>query len=448
MPRVLVLAALTSVIGCGSHNGPRPTLSPAEQPPAETYTTETRPPDGYGESELAERGMVFDPALDCVAEAIARRAPAAPDPIEYANALPLRCGSPLYVIHAELVASENAMVDSLAQLDATHAAMAAVGTAIVGSHRAIVVAYRLVELEPITRAGAAKIRGKLRVPADKGKLLISTAKGLTVQPFDIKDGKFEVATGAPHDATLELTYTSGQVSEPFARVELGGGSPLFRRDGSLLTRINEARRVVGATPLTKRDALGTCDSVAPQVDGIDVTDRARCFDMPLIDVDQLADEIAYRPLFQDVLLTRAASLIEIAASPQPPPAVKVRVLMRFETLAPDAARARVLELLRERWPQLAERKADGLADVAATWAKDPDVFGSSATYKPALDQVAAKWTTTKTYYDGLAAARDLETGVGLLKPEQTPVAADAAVVQVRGKDGAMLNAIAVVLELP
>lgn len=340
------------------------------------------------------------------------------------------------------------MVDSLAQLDAKHAAMAAVGTAIVGSHRAVVVAYRLVELEPVARGGAATIRGTLKVPADKGKLLISTAKGLTVRPFDIKDGHFEVATGAPRDATLELTYTSGQVSEPFARLELGAGSSLFRRDGSLLTRINEARRMIGAAPLTKRDALGTCDGVPPQVDGIDVTDRARCFDMPLTDIDQLASEIAYRPLFQDVLLTRAASLIEIAPSTQPPPSIKVRVLMRFETLTPEAARTRVLELLRERWPQLVERRADGIAEVAATWAKDADVFGSSTTYKPALDQVAAKWTTTKTYYDGLAAARDLETGVGLLKPDQTPIAADAAVVQVRGKDGAMLNAIAVVLELP
>lgn len=435
-----------ALVACGSH-APRIT-QPSESTSAETYTTTTRLPDGFAEQQLAARGVVFDPALDCVAEAIAKRAPAAPDPAEYRNALPLRCGSPLYVIDAVVVASEGGLVDALANLDAQHAAMAVVGTADVAGHHAIVVAYRLVELDPVQRAGAAKLSGRLRVPADRGRLLISTAQGLAVKPFEIHDGKFEVVTGAPRDATLELTFLAGLVSEPFARLEVGAGSSLFRRDGSLLTRINEARRVIGATPLTKRDALGTCDGVPPQIDGIDVTDRARCFDMPLIDLDDLAKEIEYRPLLQDVLLTKNASLIEIAASPRPQRSVKVRVLMRFETLSPEAARGRVLELLHERWPQAVERRLDGLADVVDRWSKDPDVFGSSATYKPALDQIAAKWTRTPTYYDGLAAARDLETAVGMLKPDTTPVAVDAAVVQVRGKDGAMLNAIGVVFELP
>ena len=89
-----------------------------------------------------------------------------------------------------------------------------------------------------------------------------------------------------------------------------------------------------------------------------------------------------------------------------------------------------------------------LGSVVETWSHDPDVFGSSAKYKPALDQVAAKWTKTKTYYDALTSSRDLDTALALVQPDVTPTAIDAAVVQVRGKDGAMLHAIAVVLELP
>jgi hypothetical protein len=314
--------------------------------------------------------------------------------------------------------------------------------------RMVVIARRLVELDPVARAGGARLAGRLLVPADQGRLLISTTSGLTVKTFDIRDGKFSVETGAPRDATLELVYLNGRTSEPFARVELGAGSPLFHRDGSLMTRIGEARRAVGASLLQRRDGLGACDSIPPQLDGIDITDRARCFEVPLLDADALADEIAYRPLLQDVLLTPAASLIEIAAKPAPTPRIGVRVLMRFETLAPEAARARVLELLRRRWPDLVERPLPKLAGIVETWSHDPDVFGSSAKYKPALDELAGAWTTTRRYYDALTTARDLDAALAVLEPDATPTAVDVAVVQVRGKAGAMLHVIAVVLEMP
>jgi hypothetical protein len=378
------------------------------------------------------------------------RAPAAPDPARYRNALPVRCGSPLYVVRAQLVADDAALVAAADafEREVPSSATLVLGVAAAGRRRAVVFARRLVDLDRVARAGAAKLSGHLLAKAKTGRMLISTARGLTSKPFEISDGRFELETGGPRDATIELVYTVGQVGKPFARVELGGGSPLFRRDGSVMTRINEARRVVGARPLVRRDQVGGCDFVPPQIDGIDVTDRARCFHVPVLELDDLADEIAYRPLVQDVLLTRAASLVEIAAAAHPEPAIDMRVLMQFEAMAPEAARQRVLELLRARWPQLVERKADGLPAVVEAWSRDPDVFASSAKYKPALDQVAATWTKTKTYYDALTTARDLETALALVKPDVTPTAADAAVVQVRGKGGAMLHAIAVVLELP
>ena len=438
-----------AVVACGPR-APRPTPQPPEPPPAERYTTGSRAATSEVERTLAARTILLDPALDCVARAVAMKAPAAPNPAQYRNALPVRCGSPFYVVRARLVADDAAL---LAAVDAFErevpsTAQLVLGIAMVGSQRAVVMARRLVELEPVSRSSAPVIAGHLLRGPTAGRMLISTAAGLVTKPFEIHEGRFSVETGAPRDATIELAFLAGQTSEPFARIEIGAGSSLFRRDGSLMTRIGEARTAIGAAPLQRRDAVGTCDRIPPQIDGIDVTDRARCFDLPLLDLDDVADEIAYRPLLQDVLLTPAASLIEIGASHQGTPAIQVRVLMRFETLTPEAARARVLDKLHQRWPQLAERRADGLATIIDTWTHDPDVFGSTAKYKPALDRIAGKWTTTQTYYDALTTARDLDAALALVQPEDTPTAVDAAVAQVRGKDGAMLHAIAIVLELP
>lgn len=449
--RVALLACVLAACGPRAPATPQPS-APKEPPPAERYTTETRAPSTPGEQQLAERGVLFDPALDCVARAIALRAPQLPNPADYRNRLPLRCGSPLYPVRAELVADDAALLAATERYERDQASTAplVLGTAKASAGSVVVFARRIAELEPISRAGAATIAGRTHVPVDiKGKALISTARAFTVVPFEIAGGGFTVETGGPRDATIELVYVDGLANQPFARLELGGGSPLFRRDGSLINRINEARRVVGASPLSRREPVGTCDEkVPPQIDGIDVSDHARCLEAPLDDVDDLADEIAYRPLMQDVLLTPAASMIEIGASPPPAHMINVRVLKRFEAMTPDAARTRVLELLHARWPDLVERKAKGIEAVVDTWSHDPDVYNATKKYKPALDKIASAWTTTKLYYDGLTTGRDLESALALIKPEAEPIAADAAVLQVRGKDGAMLHAIAIVLELP
>jgi hypothetical protein len=117
-------------------------------------------------------------------------------------------------------------------------------------------------------------------------------------------------------------------------------------------------------------------------------------------------------------------------------------------MPPDAARARVIELLRQRWPDLAERKLAGIRPIVEAWSRDADPFATTAKYKPALDELAANWSTRPHYYAALTTARDLDSALALVQPDDTPSGVDAAVVQVRGKDGAMLHLIAVVLELP
>ena len=144
----------------------------------------------------------------------------------------------------------------------------------------------------------------------------------------------------------------------------------------------------------------------------------------------------------------AASMIEISASPKPKQAIQVRLLTRFEVMPSDAARARVIELLRQRWPDLPERKLTGIQAIVDTWSRDPDPFATTAKYKPPLDDRAAKWSTRPHYYAALTTARDLDSALALVQPDDAPSAVDAAVVQVRGKDGAMLHLIAVALELP
>jgi hypothetical protein len=438
------------LVACGSRATKPTTPAGHESPPAEQFATMSRPVHPGAEQTLAARGVRFDPALDCVARAIAARAPAEPSAAQYRHALPLRCGSPFYVVRAVLVADDAALLAAIDTFEREVPSPAAlvVGVAEVRGRRAVAIARRLVELEPVPRVGASRIAGKLLIAAKAGELLVSTAQGVTTKPFEINDGRFDVETGAPRDATLELIFWAGEYRGPFARLQLGTGSPLFGGDASLLTRINEARRSIGAQPLERRDSLGTCDHIPAQIDGIDVSDRAQCFDVPLLDLDDLADEIMYRPLMQDILARPATSMIEIGASPGPTKSITMRVLIRFEAMAPEVARARVLELLHRRWPDAAERKLASLGSVVETWSHDPDVFGSSAKYKPALDQLAAKWTKTKTYYDALTSSRDLDTALALVQPDVTPTAIDAAVVQVRGKDGAMLHAVAVVLELP
>jgi hypothetical protein len=443
--RALLVIAL---VACG----PRPTTPtvPRDPPPAESYTTASRAAKPGAEQTLAARGVAFDPALDCVARAIAERAPAEPNAAQYRHALPVRCGSPRYVVRAVLVADDPALLAAVAafEREVPSPAPLVLGIAEVRGQRAVAIARRLVELEPVSRAGATRITGKLLMAAKAGQLLIATAKGITIKPFEIRDGRFSVDTGGVRNATLELIFWAGAYRGPFARLRIGEGVSLFHGDGSFINRINEARRAIGLQALDRRDAVGSCDHIPAQIDGIDVSDRAQCFDAPLLDLDQLADEITYRPLLQDILLRPAASMIEIGATHAAPRGIEVRVLARFEAMSPDVARSRVLELLRQRWPDLAERKLAGIQPIVETWSRDPDPFASAAKYKPALDELASRWTTKKHFYSALTTARDLDAALALVQPDDLPSAADAAVMQVRGKDGAMLHVVAVVLELP
>jgi hypothetical protein len=444
---VIVLA----ISACGSRSTtPADPHEPRDPPPAERFTTTLRTAKPGAEQTLAARGIGFDPALDCVARAIAARAPAEPSAAQYRHAMPVRCGSPLYVVRALLIADDAALIAAVDtfEREVPSPAPLVLGVAEVRGRRAVAIARRLVELEPVARAGATRIAGKLLLAATSGQLLIATRRGVSVKPFEIRGGRFNVETGGERDATLELVFWAGSARGPFARLRIGEGITAFHGDGSLLNRINEARRSIGVQPLQRREQVGTCDHIPAQVDGIDVSDRAQCFDVPLLDLDDLAHEITYRPLLQDILLRPAASMIEIGAKHEPQRAIEVRVLIRFETMTPEVGRARVIELLQQRWPDLLERKLAGLQAVADTWSRDSDVFGSGAKYKPAADQLAARWTTRKHYYVALTTSRDLDTALGLVQPDDSPSAVDAAVVQVRGKDGAMLHVIAVALELP
>ncbi len=442
-----VALALAVVAACGPRAARPVLVQPEGEPLAERYETRLRPAESPAEQAVVASGVVFDPALDCVARALAARAPAAPDPLRYRHVLAMRCGSPHYVLRAQLVGDDTAFgaaIDALASEFPSHAAIVA-GVAPAGSQRMLVLARRVLELEPVSRSGAAVIRGRVLVPATDGKLYVSSATGVAVTPFSFgNDGSFAVKTSAPASADIELTMVRGASTEPIGRIELGGGSPLFRRDGSLMTRINGARRAIGAAPLERHDAPGTCASIPAQLGSIDITDKARCFKIPMMDFAGLPDELAHRPQLQDILLTRSASFIELGETPVG--WVSVRLLHRFE----PATREHVLELLRTRWPQLADRKVAGsaLADVLEQWRKDTDPYNATATYKPALDKVASAWTTTKTYYSGLTTARDIDKAMDLITPDTVPTAVDVAVAQVRGKDGAMIQLVVVVLELP
>ena len=88
-----------------------------------------------------------------------------------------------------------------------------------------------------------------------------------------------------------------------------------------------------------------------------------------------------------------------------------------------------------------------MASVLAEWARERDFMTTSAKYKPQVDAIASRWTTTKTYYSGLATSRDLDTALAIFKPDQTPRAADVSVLQMRDANGAMVHLVAVVLEL-
>ena len=164
-----------------------------------------------------------------------------------------------------------------------------------------------------------------------------------------------------------------------------------------------------------------------------------------------AAELDYRPLELHALLEPDAAVVQLAAAPIGPrgAGVSMRVLRRFEALTPAAGRARALARLRERWPELRERPgpAGELAAILTAVGPRSDAAGMAA-LKPDVDRVAARWTTTRRYFSGLASARDFEALLQLVRPDVAPLAVDLAFAQARGADGAMHHLVAFVLELP
>ena len=161
----------------------------------------------------------------------------------------------------------------------------------------------------------------------------------------------------------------------------------------------------------------------------------------------LAREVAYRPMLLHRLLEPAVTTLELSEEKG---AVSARALRRFEVLAPDAGRRRVIAALRERWPDLREQLAprDALAEILAEWAPSAEPGPSAVAFKPRLDRIAGAWTRTKRFYTALVTGRDVEAALAMIQPESPPRAVDAALVQVRGPDGAMWHLIAVTLEMP
>ena len=181
--------------------------------------------------------------------------------------------------------------------------------------------------------------------------------------------------------------------------------------------------------------------------------RASCVEIPLIDLADLPEEVAYRAALRPPLLDPRAVVFEVAAAtvsgPPPGPGVAYRVLRRFETLPPDGGRPRVLELLRRRWPSLAERRTpSGALDaiVAKLRTGPPDSKGTDAV-RAEINRVAARWAT-KRYYSAATLGRDLDDLIDQIKPDGVPRAADVALVQGRGADGMLRHFLAIVLDMP
>lgn len=361
--------------------------------------------------------------------------------------LPLRCGSPYYVLDAIRASSDDEVLAAIDAVDKKRPSPLKLAVGI--AKRTVVVARRGVELEPVVRTGSrVTLRGQALVLVPKGTVYVSTARGITEKPFVFDEGRFEVSFDAPADALVEVTMTDQtDTSGPLFRLELGEGSPLFAGTGDALTLINRARRTMGHPPVVEvTNGPGTCDPIAPQVGGVEVTDRAKCIDL-YVDAARVPDELRYRAELQSFVLDPRVAVYETSPLPG---GVFVRPLQKFEVLAPAEARTRVLAMLKARWPTLELRPIDddALAAIVGRWSNESDAYNASATYKPMIDKLARTWSTRKTTYNAAIAARDFTTALAMLRPDVVPLAAEAAVIDVRRPDGALVHLIAVMLELP
>lgn len=437
------------LVACGGSSAPIAAPPPPTPRPAKVVrapvTTTTRSAVTPLEQQLVEAGHVLDPALECVARAVAEGDTA------FEHALPLRCGSPFYVLDAVTASTDDEVVAAIAALDTKRPSplKLALGIVTTGPQRTVVMARRGVELEPIARSGSrVTLRGQALVLVPKGTVYVSTARGITETPFVFDEGRFEVAFDAPADALVEVTITDRtEASGPLFRLELGEGSPLFAGIGDAVTLINGARRTIGRSPVVAvSDGSGSCNPIAPQVAGIDVTDRAKCIDL-FVEPTRVTDELRYRAELQSFVLDPRVAVYETSPMPS---GTSVRLLQRFEALPPAEARTRVLSMLKARWPTLEVREVEGdaLAAIVQAWSKETNAYDASATYKPMIDKLARTWSTRKTTYNAAIAARDFTTALAMLRPDVVPLAADTAVIDVRRPDGAMVHLIAVMLEQP
>ncbi|WAS97429.1 hypothetical protein [Nannocystis punicea] len=448
-----LLFALFALAACSRATSVEPP-PPSDSPPPPDYAVAVRPAHGPLETAmLASRPFVFDPALDCVAAGLLDASPRL-DPRAHRHRLPIACGSPLLVVDARIVEPDgvDAALAELTKLLPGDDPIALGTASLPAGALLLVAARRTVELA-LPRAGATQLSGRLLVQADALRLYQATPAGVEVRDVPLQDGRFALALDPSATAAdLELALVVGRSTGPAARVRLGDGAGLVDVAApSLALAVAEARRRLGRPPLAQTGDPGDCAAIPPAVDGVDVTDRARCSALWSIAVEDAATELGYRPLELHALLEPDAAIVQVAAAPVGPreAGVALRVLRRFQALTPAAGRELVLALMRERWPALRERPAPAgeLAAILDALRTRPD-DAAMATLKPGVDRIAARWTTTRKFYSGLASSRDLAALLQLVRPAVAPLAVDLAFTQARGTDGAMRHFIAFVLELP
>lgn len=434
---------LPLLVACGCGSPPR-TPSAADPPgPAErdadVIATTTRAPRSDPERALARAGFVFDPALDCVA----RRSGDPPDPRRYRHELAVRCGSPLYPVDARPL---GASLEATA-LDMKERFAPGVPLALGIGNGVVVVAARLVDIAPF-HPGDALLRGEVTMSPVRGAVLVSREGGVTRTSVTI-DGRAFVVPVPAEAADVELAIVSDGQTGPLARLRIGQGSPLFGREGSIMERANLARRRLRLAPLLLVPGIGLCDQIPPTIAGQDVSDEASChWAYRVAAVDVLVSDLAWSPLIQTRFVHPASSFLEVGVVDGD---VRLRVSRRFETLAPDAGRRRIIARYRAWWPDLAERGTPPRAfdEVFDTWKGAPDLSAEPPREaKTMLDRVAAKWTTTTRFWTALGTSRSLEKAIEITRPAEKPLAIDAAMIQVRDQSGAMRHLVAVVLVLP
>ncbi len=415
---------------------------PSDAPPAsvvaKTIAVQVRPPRPW---EVDLTGVVYDTALDCVANRIHDLS----DPDRYAAVA--ACGEPFIVNDAKRV-MKDAAAKAISELreGTDEQTSLHIGTAVDGEFVSIVSAPSQLELEPY-HAGDLEIRGRL-VAGRTLSANVSTGAGVTGEKLAMVDGKFAFDISQRVDADVELIGVdpTDKTNLVLARFRIGEGSPLFAVRGTLLERANAARAHVGLAPLLSSSTLGSCDSIAPRVSGVDVTDIATCQQIQSTWSEVLSRQIAYSPSFQSALLVRRAAVLEYGA--RDATTVSYRLLNRFEQLSPTALHSHVMMKLHDRWPSLVERPVphDAL-DIAALAAGKPPVE-LSPTLQAKLHKVGNTWSWTHHSYVTVVSARDLQQTVNLIDPDDTPDEVAFSARQVRGSDGAMYQVIAIALSQP